>query len=142
METELSLGHGAVWDEAAAAFLWVVVRIHMNHTPGHAAGWRRRHLIGYRDKSGVNSQSEHLTDQRIGHGHWWYETIQSQKHTQSKLANKTHQLGRLHRYRAFKIEMYNIEQTSLSVMQNRKLCRLATHWISLWSSTYEFANGE
>lgn len=78
METELSLGHGAVWNEAAAAFLWVVVRIHMNHTPGHAAGRRRRHLIGYRDGSGVNSQSEQLTFYRPANRTLMHENIQSQ----------------------------------------------------------------
>lgn len=42
METELGLCHGAVGDEAAAAFLRALVTVHMDHSPGGC----RRNLIG------------------------------------------------------------------------------------------------
>lgn len=42
METELGLCHGAVGDEAAAAFLRALITVHMDHSTGGC----RRDFIG------------------------------------------------------------------------------------------------
>lgn len=46
METELSLCHWAVGDEATGALLWAIVTVYVDHSAGRC----RRHLIGWVEK--------------------------------------------------------------------------------------------